>query len=221
MEALHERTAIIRDGLPLWVTALSELATATGIRVVGTAAGSEEALELISNLRPTLFITEIDGPDGTDLDVVKAAREIDPGLKVIVFSTVADSASVGAAFAAGADVYVLKNADPHDLAAGLRQVFNQSFFVAAHWIAPAQPGEPARPGSPSLTRRELEILRLAAEGHTNVAMASMLWVTEQTIKFHLSNIYRKLSVSNRTEAARWAQLHGLLESQPPVRSAAE
>jgi DNA-binding CsgD family transcriptional regulator len=62
-----------------------------------------------------------------------------------------------------------------------------------------------------LTRRELEILRLVAEGHSNAELARTLWVTEQTIKFHLSNIYRKLEVANRTEASRWAQLHGVLE----------
>ena len=61
-----------------------------------------------------------------------------------------------------------------------------------------------------LTRREVEILRLVAEGHSNAQLARMLWVTEQTVKFHLSNVYRKLDVSNRTEASRWAQLNGLL-----------
>ena len=65
---------------------------------------------------------------------------------------------------------------------------------------------------PDLTRRELEILQLVAEGHSNTQLAKMLWVTEQTVKFHLSNVYRKLDVANRTEASRWAQLHGLLGS---------
>ena len=60
-----------------------------------------------------------------------------------------------------------------------------------------------------LTRRELEILQLVAEGHSNSQLAQMLWVTEQTVKFHLSNIYRKLDVANRTEASRWAEVHGL------------
>jgi DNA-binding CsgD family transcriptional regulator len=65
-----------------------------------------------------------------------------------------------------------------------------------------------------LTRRELEILRLVAEGHSNAGLAKMLWVTEQTVKFHLSNIYRKLNVANRTEASRWAQLNGILSDGP-------
>jgi DNA-binding CsgD family transcriptional regulator len=74
---------------------------------------------------------------------------------------------------------------------------------------PTAPGE--RHG---LTRRELEILRLVSEGHSNAELARQLWVTEQTIKFHLSNIYRKLDVANRTEASRWAQLNGLLQPRP-------
>ena len=68
-----------------------------------------------------------------------------------------------------------------------------------------------RPGG--LTRRELEILKLVAEGHSNANLARMLWVTEQTVKFHLSNVYRKLEVTNRTEASRWAQVHGLLDDE--------
>jgi DNA-binding CsgD family transcriptional regulator len=71
-------------------------------------------------------------------------------------------------------------------------------------------GEVLEDGEPWLTKREREILALVAEGHSNAQLAKMLWVTEQTVKFHLSNIYRKLDVSNRTEASRWAQLHGLL-----------
>jgi DNA-binding CsgD family transcriptional regulator len=73
--------------------------------------------------------------------------------------------------------------------------------------------------SPGLTRRELEILRLVAEGHSNAQLARMLWVTEQTVKFHLSNIYRKLDVANRTEASRWAQVHGLLDVKPELAPA--
>jgi DNA-binding CsgD family transcriptional regulator len=66
---------------------------------------------------------------------------------------------------------------------------------------------------PELTKRELEILRLVSEGHSNSQLAKMLWVTEQTVKFHLSNIYRKLDVANRTEASRWAQVHGVITSR--------
>ena len=67
-----------------------------------------------------------------------------------------------------------------------------------------------------MTKRERQILCLVAEGHSNAQLAAMLWVTEQTVKFHLSNVYRKIDVANRTEAARWAQLHGLLTGSDPM-----
>jgi DNA-binding CsgD family transcriptional regulator len=80
-------------------------------------------------------------------------------------------------------------------------------------VAPEKPGRTIRQAPErllGLTPREIEILRLASEGHSNAQLAKHLWVTEQTIKFHLSNIYRKLDVANRTEASRWAHSHGLL-----------
>ena len=69
------------------------------------------------------------------------------------------------------------------------------------------------PAAHELTKRELEILLLVADGSSNGQLAKKLWVTEQTVKFHLSNIYRKLEVANRTEASRWAHLNGLLAPQ--------
>jgi DNA-binding CsgD family transcriptional regulator len=82
--------------------------------------------------------------------------------------------------------------------------------VPATPVSDAPPRQ-ERPGG--LTRRELEILKHVAEGHSNATVARTLWVTEQTVKFHLSNIYRKLDVTNRTEASRWAQINGLLTTE--------
>ena len=115
------------------------------------------------------------------------------------------------AMRAGAAAYVMKSAHPDDLAAAVRQVFGPSLFLADSWTpAQAPPREEQPTETWGLTRRELEILGLVAEGLSNAQVARTLWVTEQTVKFHLSNTYRKLGVSNRTEASRWAQLHGLL-----------
>jgi DNA-binding NarL/FixJ family response regulator len=80
--------------------------------------------------------------------------------------------------------------------------------------------EEAEPEPCPLTARELEILRSVAEGHTNARIGRDLWVTEQTVKFHLSNIYRKLGVANRTEASRYALLNDLFAARRPVRRAA-
>ena len=135
----------------------------------------------------------------------------------------ADEASPEAAeraFAAGASIYCVKTAEREDSRrpSGRRSgtpSTSQALGVAARSRRPE--AETAEQALPDLTRREIEILRLVAEGHSNSQLARMLWVTEQTVKFHLSNIYRKLNVANRTEASRWAQLNGLL---PATRQAA-
>jgi DNA-binding NarL/FixJ family response regulator len=110
----------------------------------------------------------------------------------------------------------LRTAQPEDLAFAVRQALQRSVYLVdegQQWSS--SPPAPATvvPAAHGLTRRELEILRLVADGSSNGQLAKKLWVTEQTVKFHLSNIYRKLDVANRTEASRWAQLNGLLPVQ--------
>jgi DNA-binding CsgD family transcriptional regulator len=86
-------------------------------------------------------------------------------------------------------------------------------FLANAHVAPAAAATETtdnEDAAAGLTRREREILALVSEGHSNRELARMMWVTEQTVKFHLSNIYRKLDVSNRTEASRWAHQHRLV-----------
>ena len=100
----------------------------------------------------------------------------------------------------------------------MRQTFDSTIFLANTVGMNGRNGNGSAPSAPAgeeeekadLTRREREILALVAEGHSNRELARMLWVTEQTVKFHLSNVYRKLDVANRTEASRWAHRHGLV-----------
>ncbi len=147
-----------------------------------------------------------EGEIGSNL--VRQARELFPGMKAIVLSMYEDRALVEAAFAAGAFAYVLKSANP-DIQVGDPPGLRAIRLFAPEFVSNgAEPDE--RPVDAGLTRREIEILQLVAEGYSNAQLARMLWVTEQTVKFHLSNIYRKLGVANRTEASRWAQVHGLL-----------
>jgi len=151
--------------------------------------------------------SELDG-----LEALRKAREQHPTLKGIVLSRFEDTEHIEAAIAAGAIAYVVKTAHPEDVAAAIRQAFEHSIYLAGMPLLsrPAAAPQPEPATAPGLTRREREILQLVAEGYSNAQLAKMLWVTEQTIKFHLSNIYRKLDVANRTEASRWAQTRGLL-----------
>jgi DNA-binding NarL/FixJ family response regulator len=214
-----ERSAVLFDPHPLWLDAVEQAIARAGVRAVGKTTSPEEAFELVEEHEPDVLVAEISteqGP-GEGINTLVRAREIQPELKMIVLSTSNDPQHIDAAFAAGAAGYVLKSAHPEDVALAIRQAFEHSIYLAEARVSAA--ASLARPSDAAseLTRRELEILQLVAEGHTNATLAKMLWVTEQTVKFHLSNIYRKLNVSNRTEAGRWAQVHNLLpasEDQP-------
>jgi DNA-binding NarL/FixJ family response regulator len=208
-----KRSAVILDRYPLWLAALDRLVVGVGIAVVGRATEGDEAIALIGEHAPDVFIAGINPTNADHIAVVRKAHEVHGMLKCVVVADTADLEAIGAAFSAGASVYCVKTAEEGDLASAIRQAFEPSIFIASNGFEsrarPVQVGDES--AVHNLTRRELEILRLAAEGHSNSQLAQMLWVTEQTVKFHLSNIYRKLGVANRTEAARWAQLNGLLQ----------
>ena len=214
------RTAVLLDRQALWLEALEGILARIDVHVAGKATKPAHALALIAEHQPDVFLTGIGMAEG-DVDgitCIAQARELVPGLRIVVVSALTSLEHIDRALAAGAAAYVVKTAHPDDLATAVRQAFQPSvYFPAPHAVAafPDVSNDRQR-----LTPRETEVLLLVAEGHSNAALARKLWVTEQTVKFHLSNVYRKLGVSNRTEAARWAQLHGLL-GQPaggPTRS---
>jgi DNA-binding NarL/FixJ family response regulator len=221
---MSEKTAVLLDEAPLWLDAVEHVLTRNEITIVGKTTSPEMALRLIDECRPKVLMTEIrftrSEMDG--IACIQRALERSPELKVVVVSMHEDADHIDAAFEAGAAAYVVKSAHPDDLASTIRQAFHHSMYLSrARGVQPA----PAPAGRDSgetggLTRRELEILQLVAEGHSNSQLARMLWVTEQTVKFHLSNVYRKLDVANRTEASRWAQLNGLLEASSKAPAAA-
>ena len=211
------RTAVVLDEHPLWLQALEQLLDRVGLRVVGKATAAERAVELVGSERPDMLLAgvELDGA-GEPLQWLRRAQDSHPAMKAIVLSGTDNPQHIAAAFDAGAVAYCVKTAVPDDLASAIRQAFDHSIYYA-NGVSTRSAPQPASNGtddSPDLTRRESEILQLVAEGHSNSQLAKMLWVTEQTVKFHLSNIYRKLDVANRTEASRWAQLHGLLSATP-------
>jgi DNA-binding NarL/FixJ family response regulator len=213
----------------MWLDAVEQVLRRISITVVGKTTSTTEALSLVETHRPELLITELESGDGElgGLALIERARAAVPTMRPIVLSMHQEVQMIDAALVAGASAYVVKTAHPEDLASAVRQAFSHSVYLAGRRTV-AQTAVAEAPASsdnePGLTRRELEILRLVADGHSNAQLARMLWVTEQTVKFHLSNIYRKLDVANRTEASRWAQLNGVLDARPaaglaPVLSA--
>jgi DNA-binding NarL/FixJ family response regulator len=223
MREYGDKTAVVLDGQPLWLEAMEQLLAALKLKVVGKSTDPTDALDLIKKHRPDVVVVDYDIADG-QFDapaLLRRARQTQPDLKIVVLSLSNEPEQIEAAFAAGAHVYCIKTADRDDLLVAVRQAFEHSIYLAqaaGGAVPAAAPADEAI--RPDLTRREIEILQLVAEGHSNAQLARMLWVTEQTVKFHLSNIYRKLDVANRTEASRWAQLNGLLSARREITSAA-
>ena len=199
--------ALVFDPFPIFLDVMTRLLTARGVDVPGATTSSRRLLELIDEHQPDLLLAGLDAaPKGTDvLRAVRAAIDRNPDLKVIVLAKRRDDDRISEVFAAGASAYVENDATPEDMLAAIRQSFRQSIHLAAdRRVAPDTQGAE----EVGLTDREEEVLKLVSEGYSNGELARMLWITTQTVKFHLTNIYRKLNVSNRTQASRWAQQAG-------------
>jgi DNA-binding NarL/FixJ family response regulator len=208
----HERTAVLADNHPMWLDVIEQLLEKVGIVVVARTTSVADAAALVAEHHPDVLITEL-GPGDDRVVPIRDALAADARLKTIVLSASDSPEDINGAFTAGASIYCVKTAAHEDIAAAIRQAFSSSIFFARAGAPPREArgdGGRAAAARAELTARESEILALAADGYSNAQLAKMLWVTEQTVKFHLSNIYRKLDVSNRTEAARWAHRHGLV-----------
>ena len=203
---LPGRRALLVDRHPLWHEAVELVLRRLEMDVAGRFVDGDSAMAALEKDSADLLVVDVDvdvGGSSDGIGLVRLARARRPTIRIVVLTLDDSPARVHSALMAGADAYVLKAAHPDDLAAAVRQSFTHSIYLAA---PPA--GLPYE--TTPLTAREVEILRLVAEGYSNRRLAELLSVSEPTVKFHLTNVYRKLGVGNRTEASRWAQRHGLL-----------
>jgi DNA-binding NarL/FixJ family response regulator len=196
MTTKESRTALLVDRHPLWCEAVERLLNGVGFAVAAKLDSARAAVGVVSS-ELDLVITDVataDAPTG-GLDVLAAAREA--GVSAIVLSGDDRDESIKAAFEAGA---------AHTFAA--RQTFSRSIYTSV----PTTEARPAAAAENPLTPREHEVVGLAARGRSNGEIATLLQITEQTVKLHLANSYRKLGVTNRTQAGRRALELGLIDS---------
>ena len=187
------------------------LQRAGGFDVVGEAVNGSQVLPLVRRLKPDLVLLDLRMPQMDGLTCLTKIRKEFPDMKVAMLSVSQDPELIQTALKRGANAYIVKSIDPDDLAGALRQALEGNVFTTAGITE--DPGERAAKDA-GLTDRELGIIRAVARGLSNEAISKELWVAEQTVKFHLTNIYRKLGVTNRTEAARYAFEQGLVEPEP-------
>ncbi len=188
--------------------------------LLGHLTARSASVEAIIETDPDLVL--IDDGDQSDHTVelirqIKAQRE---SIAIIVLTLSPDSAQLDKIFDAGACAAVSKATNPAALATLIRETLDGRVLHLHKRVdtVPGSVGSSKAAVESVLSARELEVLRLVAAGSTNNEIARKLWVTEQTVKFHLSNIYRKLKVANRTEASHYAHVNGLLNGGETVAS---
>ena len=177
------------------------------MRIVAETDSGPQVLSLVGRTKPDLVLLDLRMPGMDGLACLDRIRTQCPKTKTIVLSAFDDSEHVHAALRRGAAAFISKRIAPPDLPSAVRQVAKGTVHYGL-----AEAPEENTAAKVGLTERELTMLQALARGLSNNLIGRELWVTEQTVKFHLTNIYRKLGVENRTEAVRYAYQHGLVEA---------
>jgi DNA-binding NarL/FixJ family response regulator len=195
--------AVVREGLQRLV------ATFEGVELVGAAANGQEAVDRCRAAEPDVLLMDIEMPVLDGIAATRAIAAAQPDVAVVVLTSFSDRDQILQALDAGAVGYLLKDAEPDEIAKAVR--------AAARGEAPLDPRAgrallSARGASSpldGLSERELEVLRLVAQGLPNKLIARELSISEKTVKTHLTSVFRTIGVTDRTQAALWAERNGL------------
>lgn len=209
-----KRLVVVADNSLIVEAIAIGLRKSGAFKLVGHVNACQGPIQAIVEAEPDVVL--VDDLDGSEESVglvakIKAQHE---RVAVIVLSTSMDPDWLDAIFAAGAAGAISKATHPAALATLVRETIDGHVLHVHKALGASRTARPAMvTGEQSpLTSRELEVLQLVAGGASNGEIAQKLWVTEQTVKFHLSNVYRKLEVGNRTEASHYAHVNGLLRA---------
>jgi DNA-binding NarL/FixJ family response regulator len=177
-------------------------------QIVDQAESGSQLLPLVNRTEPDVVLLDLEMPGIDGLTCIKLLRKRYPWVRTIVLSGHDSDDVIEAALDAGADGFISKSIDPMDFAAALRQALEKPVAGAI-----GRAGRHLHPAvqETGLSKRELDVLRALAEGKSNKEIAGTLWLAQQTVKFHLTGIYRKLDVSSRTQAVNWAYCHGVVD----------
>jgi DNA-binding NarL/FixJ family response regulator len=202
--------ASVREGLVLLLDGLPD------IEVVGAAADGEQAIRLVAEQHPDAILLDLHMPVLDGIGATRALRADHPEVAVVVLTTYADDTSVLAALQAGARSYLTKDADRTDIARALRAAAGglavldpqvHASLLAAATRQPAPEPAAASPPPDGLTQREVEILSLIARGLTNPEIAAQLFLSNHTVKTHVSRIFAKTGSRDRAAAIGYAHRH--------------
>jgi DNA-binding NarL/FixJ family response regulator len=210
--AMRRLKVLVADDHELMLEAIRIALAQAGddFEVVAMTSRGPQVLPLVGQTQPDLVLLDLRMPGMDGLTCLEHLRKRHPNVKAVVLSGVEDENVIRSAFTRGATAFIRKHIDPRDLPAALRQAVDAT--VVHQMFGEVAPTDAESVKEIGLSERELSILAALGEGMSNKQIAKEFWVAEQTVKFHLTNIYRKLGVSTRTEALHRAYQLGLLES---------
>ncbi|WP_151702359.1 MULTISPECIES: two-component system response regulator NarL [Nitrincola] len=186
--------------------------------VIGEASNARDGVRKALELDPDLILLDLNMPEVNGIETLKQLRAEGVMSRIVIFTVSDHEEDVVAALKSGADGYLLKDMEPEDLVVQLRQAAHGRMVVSERLtalLAEALRNQRSRPAGPdisSLTAREMQILRLIAEGLSNKMIARRLDVTEGTVKVHVKNLLKKLHLRSRVEVAVWAVQEGITRS---------
>lgn len=199
--------AIVREGQ----RALIE--TEPGMELIGEAADGVEAVHMARTLQPDVILLDLLMPRKGGVEAIGEIKEENPKARILVLTSFAEDEKVYAAIKAGALGYLLKDASPQEILAAIREVHrgepSMPPIIAHKLMSELQRTSNLPPTEDPLTERELEILKLVAQGLPNLEIAERLVISERTVRTHVSNILAKLHLANRTQVALYALREGL------------
>ena len=209
-------SVVVVDDHDLFRRGLVGVIERAGLVVAGEAGDAERAAELVATARPDVVLVDLRLPRVSGIEVTRRLRGTGVTSKVVVVTASIDPADVDEALAAGADGYLVKSAPPEEIVAGIRAAAAGGFPVSPHVAravlerARGKTGPAPAGPAPALSGRELEVLRLLADGRDNAQIAETLFITPRTVRHHVSSIMIKLEAENRTQAATRAVRYGLI-----------
>ncbi len=190
---------IVRDGLA------QVLASASDIELVGTASNGVEALVAVAEHMPDVVLMDLSMPE---MDGVEATRQIAAdhvGVRVLVLTSFSDQSRIMDALSAGAEGYLLKHSEPKEIVAAIRSVHEGGSPLDPKAARVLLESRRTKQAGIALTDREREVLLLVRDGLANKQIARRLAISERTVKAHLTSVFQRLGVSDRTQAALWAE----------------
>jgi DNA-binding NarL/FixJ family response regulator len=184
------------------------LGRADDFAVVGVAADGEEAVRLAAECRPDVVLMDLVMPGVDGIEATRRIRAAEDPPVVVVLTSFSDRDHIFRALKAGAAGYLLKEAEPEQLFRGIREAA-AGLLPLAPQVARAMASSDPEPVARDLTERETEVLRLVRAGLSNKRIARRLSISEKTVKTHLTRIFERIGVTDRTQAALWAERMGL------------